>query len=97
MKALVIRAKKHETRQQAEWRYFNAAMLDNKYEPRRVLKAMKNSGNIEAARRWLNGPTKRQRRESTARQRYINNSPEIDKEIKLMVSQPGFTTNDGYN
>lgn len=97
MAKVTIRTKKYETRKQAEWRYFSAAMLDDKYTPQDVLAAMTDTNNIKSAERWLNGPTEAQERQSNARQRYISTSKEIDKEIEFMISQPGFTTNDSYN
>lgn len=90
MAKVAIRTKKYESRSQAEWRYFAAAMLEDKYNPQKVLRAMKDIKNIENAKRWLYGPTKAQQEQGDARQEYINTSKEIDKEIKFMTTHPGF-------
>ena len=96
MAKVTIRTKRYETCKKAEWRYFSAAMLEDKFAPQDVLDAMKDTENIESAKRWLNGSSQLEKEQSIARQRYLNTSKEIDKEIELMISQPGFTTNDGY-
>lgn len=97
---VVIRIKKYETKSQAEWRYFRMAMFgESKYTPQQVYKAMKDPRKRAEARRWMNGPTEKQKRESEARQRNLA-APmgnDLKKHYDAMVNSSGFMSNDGYN
>ena len=96
MAKVTIRTKKYQTRAQAEWRCFNAAMLDGKHTPKDVIKAMIDPETIKQAKKWLRqetkGYTKAELKASQERQLYINRSKKIDKEIKHHIDENKFNT-----
>lgn len=59
--------------QGSEWKSFNAAMMNgDKVKARKIMAGMKDAGNRDSARRWLDGPNAAERAESKARQAAIN-------------------------
>ena len=94
---MTIRQRKYESRQQAEWRTFNAAMQEgNKAKAKAVYQAMTDEGNREQAKRVLFGATAAQKRESTERQQAISNSASVEADIRFMMSDSGFMGNEGF-
>jgi hypothetical protein len=98
----MIKQKKYETRNQAEWRTFSKNMNDgNIAEAKKIIKEMKNNENKLAAKNWIKtreGKLKKTK-ESTARISFLNSSKfsrMIEKEIDFMAKDKGFISNSPF-
>jgi hypothetical protein len=95
----LIRQRKNESRQVAEWRCFGDAMHNSSIKTAQlILDEMENSVNISEAKKWMsmrNGSCKLSE-ESNKRLKVMNSKQfanKVAKYAKFMQSDPGFFSN----